>query len=114
MHSQSIEATGSLSVEDVFQKDRGKIQRQMRPACPHDPVQPTEQTFQVCGGPPAFTKERVTAVAIIGQTNFAKTRKKKKNSRGKELLDILKTSSGKHHQYKIRLLITFNTILIQK
>lgn len=77
MHSQSIEATGSLSVEDVFQKDRGKIQRQMRPACPHDPVQPTEQTFQVCGGPPAFTKERVTAVAIIGQTNFAKTRKKK-------------------------------------
>ena len=77
MHSQSIEATGSLSVKDVFQKDRGKIQRQMRPACPHDPVQPTEQTFQVCGGPPAFTKERVTAVAIIGQTNFAKTRKKK-------------------------------------
>lgn len=77
MHSQSIEATGSLSVEDVFQKDRGKIQRQMRPAFPHDPVQPTEQTFQVCGGSPAFTKERVTAVAMIGQTNFAKTREKK-------------------------------------
>lgn len=76
MNSQSIEATGSLSVEDVFQKDREKIQRQMRPACPHDPVQPTEQTFQVCGGPPAFTKEGVTVVVIIGQTNFAKTRKK--------------------------------------
>lgn len=76
MHSQSIVATRSGSVEDGFQKDRGKIQRQMRSACPHDPVQTHRTDLQACSGPPAFTKEGVTVVAIKGQTNFAKTRKK--------------------------------------
>jgi len=63
---QSIVATGSGSVEDGFQKDRGKIQRQMRPACPHDPVQTHRTDLQACSSPPAFTKEGVTVVAIIG------------------------------------------------